>query len=312
MMRRPIGERDRIAVCLLCRADFTYPVRRGPRLFCSRPCYDAHRAPASCVCLYCGAAFVRRKRTRIQLFCSLACFGAHRAAPPRPCPRCGTNIQRPSQKFCSKECYQPGSSQYPSQRTCPVCSQSFQVTYRQKNNRFCSSTCRGKFFSGPRCLTWKHGNHDDPIFRAITGIVRTSAARYGITVPPGGNPDSPEAREVLRRYEEDMTALGNFAIASGWPADLHFREVQILNTLAAVGLPLPSRELRAAIGIRTGSGMVPYFRALLARGLLICLPRGARRPLPQSGSVPVPVYALSSAALAVLEERVKCQANTPK
>jgi hypothetical protein len=136
--------------------------------------------------------------------------------------------------------------------------------------------------------------------------VKTQFARLGIR--SGG-----ELRQLGYR---------RFAARNGWPEDLRPREVQILNALAARGVPMTRPELARAIGMRTDredrpghvallAGNGPggtYTASLLRRGLLVALKRasvvhgrGKRRSRD--------LYALGPAALAILEERARCPSN---
>jgi hypothetical protein len=138
--------------------------------------------------------------------------------------------------------------------------------------------------------------------QAISAGVKRQCERLGLSAPT----------ELRTR------AFRLFALANGWPEDLRPREVQILNVLAARGVPMTRLELAAAIGMRTDredrpghlaimSGNGPggtYTASLLRRGLIAKLKRaasgfgyGANRDL----------YFLAPAALAILEERARCQ-----
>jgi hypothetical protein len=84
-----------------------------------------------------------------------------------------------------------------------------------------------------------------------------------------------------------------YAIECGWPEDLRPREVQILNVLAARGVPMTRLEIAQAIGMRTDrtgdrghghktlellSGNGPggtYTASLMRRGLVAKLKRGS-------------------------------------
>lgn len=120
------------------------------------------------------------------------------------------------------------------------------------------------------------------------------------------------------RHGGDLRALAykRFAVENGWPEDLRPREVQILNVLAAKGVPMTRFELATAIGMRTdrigGNGGLAlligngpggtYTASLTRRGLLSRIKRvvsgkgkGTSRDL----------YYLGPAALTILEERAR-------
>lgn len=107
-----------------------------------------------------------------------------------------------------------------------------------------------------------------------------------------------KVREATRRQlaaaglqslgEVRVEAFKKFARANGWPEDLRPREVQILNVLAARGVPMTRPELAEAIGMRNdrmgangtlallcGSGPGgTYTASLVRRGLLAVMERG--------------------------------------
>jgi hypothetical protein len=110
-------------------------------------------------------------------------------------------------------------------------------------------------------------------------------------------------------------AFAKFARNNGWPENLRPREVQILNVLAARGVPMTRLEIAQGIGMRTDredrpghlavlTGNGPggtYTASLMQQGLLLKLKRaasgfgqGKNRDL----------YYLGPAALAILEARI--------
>jgi transcriptional regulator with XRE-family HTH domain len=106
--------------------------------------------------------------------------------------------------------------------------------------------------------------------------------------------------------EMRQRAYRRYARDNGWPEDLRYREVQILNALARQG-PLTRLQLADAIGMRTdrigGNGSAAlltdngragtYTASLLRRGLIAWL---GRRPGPVPGGL-AGVYALTELAL---------------
>lgn len=113
-----------------------------------------------------------------------------------------------------------------------------------------------------------------------------------------------------------------YAREQGWPEDLRPREVQVLNVLAD-GVPRTKRELAAAIGMRAdhdraakvlcGNGPGgSYTATLMRRGLATCLGRiGPRcKETGKGNGVRLRLYTLGPAALAILQERAKCQTGT--
>lgn len=118
-----------------------------------------------------------------------------------------------------------------------------------------------------------------------------------------------------------------YATENGWPEDCVPREVQILNVLAAKGVPMSARELCRAIGMpttpfRSGKRRIllasngpggTYTADLVRRGLLQCLPR-AGTITGQGRGRSVHLYLLGPKALAILQERAAaaCQSkDTP-
>lgn len=106
-----------------------------------------------------------------------------------------------------------------------------------------------------------------------------------------------------------------YAAENGWPGDLRPRSVQVLNALAAGGVPMTRRQLAAAIGMPDDvcprdllvsndpeGGVLPH---LMARGLAIALPRAGPYGKPGRGSRRVNLYTLGPAALAILRSRLE-------
>lgn len=63
--------------------------------------------------------------------------------------------------YCSKDCYQAGYKHWNAgtakKYTCEVCGDKFQPKSHGKDYRFCSITCRGKYFSKENHWLWKNG-----------------------------------------------------------------------------------------------------------------------------------------------------------
>jgi hypothetical protein len=135
--------------------------------------------------------------------------------------------------------------------------------------------------------------------------VRTQQATLGID--SGG-----ELRAIAYR---------KFAAENGWPETLRPREVQILNVLAASGVPMSRLEIAEKIGMRTdrmggnktlallvGNGPGgTYTASLLRLGMIDVLKRADKSKGGKGCSRHL--YVLGPAALAILEERA-CQAAT--
>lgn len=115
-----------------------------------------------------------------------------------------------------------------------------------------------------------------------------------------------------------------FAAESGWPEDLRARETQILNLLAARGIPMSLIEIATALGMRTdlvncvtgspkplsGNGPGGSYTATLARrGLIVRLVR-ALHIHGQGKGRSKDLYTLGPAALAILQERACKQQET--
>lgn len=118
-----------------------------------------------------------------------------------------------------------------------------------------------------------------------------------------------------------VAAYRRHAERHGWPTDCRVREVQILDTLAATGLPMTALELATAIGantsptFRTGgkrpvlAGNGPggtYTASLMRQGLVAALP-GRQRPGTGKGRS-YRLYVLGPVALAILAERAAAEA----
>lgn len=118
-----------------------------------------------------------------------------------------------------------------------------------------------------------------------------------------------------------------YAVENGWPEDLRPREVQILNVLAAQGVPMTRLELAKAIGMRTdrigGNGSLAlltgngpggtYTASLMRRGLVATLGHAGPRCKASGKGCGrrLKLYLLGPQALAILQERAQaCEATT--
>lgn len=114
----------------------------------------------------------------------------------------------------------------------------------------------------------------------------------------------------------------NYAVENGWPAELRPREVQILNVLAAAGVPLSKLQLCRAIGMpegqafRSGKRRIllasnsaggTYTASLARSGLITRL----KRALPGRGKGrSYDLYVLGPTALIILQRRALCEMPT--
>ena len=119
-------------------------------------------------------------------------------------------------------------------------------------------------------------------------------------------------------------SFAKYACENGWPEDLRPREVQILNVLAARGVPMNRLELSAAIGMRTdrmgGNGTLAlltgngpggtYTASLLKRGLLSKVTRGFLVSGLGKGRSR-DLYFLGPFALEILQRRALCEKTDP-
>lgn len=140
------------------------------------------------------------------------------------------------------------------------------------------------------------------------------------------NPDIEAKRRAVEKQHQalgirhggELRALAyrRFATESGWPNDLRPRAVQILNLLAAVGLPMSRRQICDALGmpwkgsrasLSSNDPEGSYLAHLAARGLVQVLHRAGTVTGEGKGKS-VHLYLLGQTALAILEERAKCQA----
>jgi hypothetical protein len=178
---------------------------------------------------------------------------------------------------------------------------------------------------------------NDVEIAAEMGLTRNQvhAIRYGrLKLPPN---EASILRARRRGVKTQLKTLGldsptqlrtrafrMYAVESGWPEDLRPREVQILNVLAAKGVPMTRRELAAAIGMKSDpadycrgqrnllSGNGPggtYTASLARRGLVTILARlgptcGAQG---KGAGRRISLYMLGPVALQILEEASKCQ-----
>ena len=120
----------------------------------------------------------------------------------------------------------------------------------------------------------------------------------------------------------ELRSLGyrRYAASCGWPAHLRLREVQILNLLARVGLPMPRKMISQGIGMKWrdirhvlssgGNSKRPnnrgsYLANLAHEGLVTRLVQ-ALRDRPGRGCA-VDLYCLGPAAIAILAARATIQ-----
>lgn len=158
-----------------------------------------------------------------------------------------------------------------------------------------------------RRMNLPHNGHGEMARKAVSAGVKRQCERLGLTSPT----------------ELRTAAFRKFAIANGWPEDLRPREVQILNALAARGVPMTRLELAAAIGMRTdrmgangtlallascnGPGGT-YTASLMRRGMLVKILRAATVHGQGKGRSR-DLYFLGPAAITCLETRA-CQSRT--
>jgi hypothetical protein len=149
--------------------------------------------------------------------------------------------------------------------------------------------------------------------------------------PPHPDPTSRQRSIANQRKTLGVKSAGElrawayrrYAVENGWPEDLRPREVQVLNVLAARGVPLSLVEIVEAIGMRTdkrnsvhggpslltGNGPGGTYTASLARrGLVLELRNSgvSRRASGKGSSRKSSLYTLGPSALAILQERAKC------
>lgn len=104
-----------------------------------------------------------------------------------------------------------------------------------------------------------------------------------------------------------------YARECGWPEDLRPRSVQILNLLAAAGVPLDRRQIAEGIGmpwkgtrnsLASNDPEGSYLAHLAARGLVLRLPR-AKHVLGEGRGRTCDLYCLGPGALAILQQRAE-------
>lgn len=165
-------------------------------------------------------------------------------------------------------------------------------------------------------LQVKHIRHDllklPKNVASIQASARRAAQKQSQTLgtSPGG-----ELRALAHR---------RYAIENGWPEDCRPREVQILNALAARGVPMTRRELCAAIGMAdhetfasgkrrillSGNGPGGTYTATLLRRGLLTRHCSAGPPTRPGASKRLDLYSLGPVALQILERRATCANQT--
>lgn len=191
-----------------------------------------------------------------------------------------------------------------------------------------------------RRLRWRHGlGWTDVQIAKEIGLSREwiSEQRRKLGLPVNTETIRRIARQNVKKQlrtlglssptELRTRAYRNFAKENGWPEDLRPREVQVLNALAAQGVPMTRQELAAAIGMRSDPGEYArgqrnllcgngkggtYTASLARRGLVTILPHSG--PLAggsgKGSGRRVSLYLLGPAALAILEARAQCETAT--
>lgn len=106
-------------------------------------------------------------------------------------------------------------------------------------------------------------------------------------------------------FQYNRAERENYATQSGWPAGLSPVFVQILNILAASGVPLMSFEIASITG-RTRGGTTRLCSKLVLMGWAVTLPveracQSKRQPYRRG-----PGYTLSPQALSLLQEKAEC------
>lgn len=152
--------------CQECGRPISYRPPSRESVFCSRKCAairhgreDKQKRPA---CRSCG----KRVPHPQQKACSWACAAElKRTAPTRTCPVCRRSY-RPSGrirlKYCSRRCYNVVRSADAFESfNCDHCQKSCQrrkIRSRPREHRFCSRTCRERFYIGEHHTHWRGGS----------------------------------------------------------------------------------------------------------------------------------------------------------
>lgn len=121
--------------------------------------------------------------------------------------------------------------------------------------------------------------------------------RFGL--PKNGRADWGAMNRSIRRRREE------FALRSGWPTDLLPRQVQVLNLMASIGVPITTAQISEMIGLRCRSLRI-HIRNLCDRNLAVrvgTLVEKAGRGIMRSN----PTYTLGVKALEILEVQALCQ-----
>src|SRR5215831_2459789 len=137
-------------------------MRRKASRYCSDRCnwlgyardHATYKPQVAKNCEWCHEPLPEGKYSSARRYCSRQCgWKANerkkfpiRGEVTQNCPQCGKQFsflpQRgPQRRFCSDACRTKASIKKPTERTCPVCRQSFQ-TQVMGGAKYCSDTCR--------------------------------------------------------------------------------------------------------------------------------------------------------------------------
>lgn len=229
------------------------------------------------------------------------------------------------QVYCSRSCARgiPPGELGSLSRVCQWCKKGFNSSRSKVQGgkaRFCSRTCSGKWRAAHGVLPNGHvrsvafDREVAELFSAgwsihdIAGLLGCSHSPVAAVVAEGHLRKTEKHKERVRAKWDAWRV--QYVSQSGWPEHLSIRAVQILNCLAAVGVPLTWQELAVTIATpgmarlchnrrRNGGKASPGpLGQLLADQLILVLPNYQNRRIG---------YALSPKALAILEDRAKCE-----
>ncbi len=232
----------------------------------------------------------------------------------------------PPQRFCTRQChgiYRKGKRMVCRRpvvpRTCAYCGKPFVPKVKQRRadgqvSEFVLHQSKARFCCHAHANRWRgdqaiaaHNGQEPPWkeqarqrSRAYK-LVQKAIARGEVPFPEGWSIHDPDVKawadvriaEIDQRNEDRR----RYAARSNWPASLSLRQVQILNVLAATGLPTKMTQIAAVIGLRPND-CAKHVKALTGAGLVVRISTGNAA-----------TYTLGPVALSILEEKVKCEGN---
>lgn len=166
--------------------------------------------------------------------------------------------------------------------------------------RFNHSTGAPFRFCSRSCANQRDGRSKRADYSILRGRVLLAIERGELDLPPKWTIRDEAVARWLERYDEEARLAESYAARSGWPPHLTARQTQVMNVLAAAGLPTRSKELAACIGI-SWEALVFHLQKLRKQGLVSLVKIGVGN----AGRA----YTLSPSALSMLLERTECESR---